>query len=183
MIKKIYLFAICLLIAVSIFTYKHVQDFSQTGFNWFNIPKTEELYILDYEKEVSDELDFSIYSSKMGDCAIDYCNQKKEVKVKDGINRVSLDSDSCSQENTINITCGDLKNRLKFKKVVTDLQDKIDFKELEINRLGGYLILNFSGVLALREGGAKRFEILFNNKTILKPIYLFSSGEKIGIWV
>ncbi len=175
--KKLICFSIALVISVSLFSYKHIQDFSQTGFNWFDVPKAEEIYLTEYGKSVSTNSEFTIYSSKNGSCTIDYCKFNKSIDLLRGTNKIQLNTDDCDKENTVKIVCGNLNNRFTFNKSEKlSAKDSLEFTDLNIERKGGYVLLNFSGKISLENSGVRSFEILINNNTVLRPSYVFS-GE------
>ena len=177
--SKITVFALCIVLVSVIFAYKHIQDFSQTGFNWFSVPQTKELYILDYEKEASRDLQFSISSSEKTSCSINYCNLNNSTEVNKGSNLINLDTGRCEENSTIEIKCNNgLVNRIVFQSnSLADLQKSIEFRGLEIKRNGGYLNISFSGVIDLGKASIVQFDISANNKSLLKPLYKFHSGQ------
>jgi|GEM_PF-3236213 len=155
----------------------YMEKISWIPFNWFNIPVTEELYLIEYPKEISSNaMQFKVYSSKNYTCLLNFCNKTLQKSLTSGFNEIEQSIDDCGQKLSTILSCGEsyvrfYSERTNLSSEEQRIEAKIDTKvEKRTLELG----INFN--TKLNGAAYKNFEILVDGNIALNPTYLFQGG-------
>lgn len=187
------IFFILSFVVLVIFSFYYIDKIEHTNFNWFSIPKQEQVYLLDYDKEASNEIEFKVYSSASFECETHVCSQVKKSSLDSGINYIVLDTSSCPYEkdSLVNLTCGNKNLFFHFKKSSNSSmsEDWINLSNLNVYGKDCFQTIELEGNLSVKNSGYKILHIILDGKEILSPQYYFRQGlnilnvsEKISVY-
>jgi len=174
------IFLILLFVALVVFSIKYAEKVQQTNFNWFKVPETTELYLLDYEKESFKNIKFEIYSSIPTLCKITVCGYERAVNLSEGSNILYQDISFCelNRVSFLNISCGNQQNFFYIKRVLDSaLGHDINFTNISLIKTNGYYSLQLEGSVIVKNSGYKKLDITLDGLPLLSPVFYFESGQ------
>jgi hypothetical protein len=146
-------------------------------FNWFNIPNPEELYLVEYPKNVSGSvMHFEVYSSKNYPCSIYICNATVDKNLVEGYNNIEVDMESCGSDTRTILLCGESQLRFYSHRINNSFSDESIGANFSTSVEKRTVTLNISFTSKLNDASYKNFEIKVDGNTLLHPTYLFQSG-------
>ncbi|NYZ76070.1 hypothetical protein H0N98_02355 [Candidatus Micrarchaeota archaeon] len=154
-----------------------VQKMNWVNFNWFNIPNPEELYLLEYPKNVSGEvMHFEVYSSKKYPCSVFICNATVDKTLTEGYNTIEVGMESCGSDTQTILLCGESLVRFYSHRINSSFSNEsIDAKfSAATNKRTLRLDVNFTS--KLNDAAYKNFEVKVDGNSLLRPTYLFRNG-------
>jgi hypothetical protein len=169
--------AVILFIVFILAWMNQVQKMNWVNFNWFNIPNPEELYLVEYPKNVSGEvMHFEVYSSKNYPCSVYICNATVDKTLAEGYNNIEVGMESCGTDTQTILLCGESQVRFYSHRINSSFSgESIDAKfSATTNKMTVTLDINFTS--KLNDAAYKNFEITSDGNTLLRPTYLFHNG-------
>ncbi|NYZ78541.1 hypothetical protein H0N99_00160 [Candidatus Micrarchaeota archaeon] len=154
-----------------------VEKMNWVSFNWFDIPNTEELYLIEYPKNVSGNvLHFEVYSSKNYPCSVYICNATVDKALTSGYNSVEVGMSGCGRDAQTVLSCGESQVRFYSHRINRSFSDEsLDAKfDTAVNKRVVELYIDFSS--RLNDAAYKNFEVRVDENTVLRPTYLFQNG-------
>ncbi len=169
--------AVILFIVFILAWINQVEKMNWVTFNWFNIPNPEELYLVEYPKNVSgDVMHFEVYSSKNYPCSVYICNATFDKTLTQGYNNIEAGMESCGSDTQTILLCGESQLRFYSHRVNRSFsQESIDAKfSATANKRTVKLDINFTS--KLNDAAYKNFEVKVDGNPVLRPTYLFQNG-------
>src|SRR5271157_1101753 len=108
-----------ILFIVFILAYINQMDkMTWVSFNWFNIPNTEELYLVEYPKNVSEDImHFEVYSSKNYPCSVYICSSTIDKPLVAGYNIINVSMGGCGKSVQTILSCGESEVRFSSQRI------------------------------------------------------------------
>ena len=166
--------AIILFIVFILAWMNQVEKMTWVGFNWFNIPNPTELYLVEYPKNFSSTLQFTVHSNREYPCTLYVCNKTVEKTFKQGYNTIEL-TPECDEVQTT-IVCGESLLRFFSYKINRSFPEESIHAELLATQVKRTVSLDIHLTSQLNDGGYRNFEVHVDGNPVLKPTYLLQNG-------
>ncbi len=170
-------FVILLVTAFIIYLFFHVQKMNEIGFNGLPLPKSQELYLTSYPKEVASNSSFTVFSNFASSCTL--CNAT-QLQIQEGENQIPFDSAACGRNATL--SCSSKTVSFSFNEAAS-IQPETVNASVQTNMENKSLFITVSG--NARTNGYKPLEILIDGVRASAPLYsfngTFSISEKLPI--
>jgi hypothetical protein len=169
--------AIILFIIFILAWMNQVEKMNWVNFNWFSIPNPEELYLVEYPKNVSGStLHFEVYSSKSYPCSIYMCNATVEKRLEAGYNSIDVGMDSCGREVQTILLCGESQLRFYSGRINRSVSEEYITAKFDATSNRSTVKLDIAINSQLNDATYKNFEIKVDGNTSLRPTYLLQTG-------
>ncbi|MEM3556157.1 MAG: hypothetical protein QXF56_05545 [Candidatus Micrarchaeia archaeon] len=166
--------AIILFIVFILAWINQIDKMAWVGFNWFNIPNPTEVYLVEYPRNFSGRLQFTIHSNRESLCTLYACNKSIEKTLKQGYNTVELEAE-CDEVQTT-IVCGESLLRFFSNRINRSFSEEYIHAELLATQVKRTVYLDIHLTSQLNDGGYRNFEVDVDGKSVLKPTYLLPNG-------
>ena len=175
--EELLVFSAVILIIFSLI-YRNLM--SNVPFNLFNVKKLDELALIEYDKNVSDELNFKLFSSTERICNLTVCNKNISIKLIKGFNYFEENVSDCKDTYT-KVVCESSSVSFHFLKTTEEAIEKnnefINIKKFVVNTNGPELTIKVEGNYTAKNGGYKLVNFYLDDKLVRSPQYFFQPLE------